>query len=132
MANGSINLISYDLYHINYENIAKGLKNPTEETINGQAAKILSDLFKSNRFNGIRLNYSMFNSTARKIANVIPKMIGQIDGPTGNIGKLLQYTLDTYLQDIKDDKDVKGLNDQFHNIDKIKYDKDLIKFYEGL
>jgi hypothetical protein len=47
-------------------------------------------VYNANNYNGIRLNYSMFSTSARRIAEVIPEMRKKIGG---RLGDFLDTTL---------------------------------------
>ena len=106
----------YDLYVINTKNIQDGLVNWTEETVNAQISKILSDLYRSSDFNSIRLNNTLLSGSATKIAKVLPTL-----NVSDDLKRFLTETTQKYLSNIDETKPV-------HTIDK-NYNKDLKDYY---
>lgn len=111
--------VTYNLYSINSKNIGDTQHHSTRDTVNGQIAKILSDVYEASSYNGIRLNYTMSGSSALRISEVIPKLRMK-----GSLEKFMDNTLSKYLVNIDPEKTF--------SIDKNEYDKDLKNFYNEM
>lgn len=111
--------VIYNLYSINSKNIGDTQHHSTRDTVNGQIAKILSDVYEASSYNGIRLNYTMSGSSALRISEVIPKLRMK-----GSLEKFMNNTLSKYLVNIDPEKTF--------SIDKNEYDKDLKNFYNEM
>lgn len=107
----------YDLYVVNINNIREGQWNWTEESINNQIASILSNIYKSSDFNGIQLNGKMFNSTAKRLADVLPRMKVSQDVET-----FLKHTVEKYLSNIDEKSELHVIGNDYRKDLKTYYD----------
>lgn len=107
----------YDLYVVNTNNIREGQWNWTEESINNQIASILSNIYKSSDFNGIQLNGKMFNSTAKRLADVLPRMKVSQDVET-----FLKHTAEKYLSNIDEKSELHVIGNDYRKDLKAYYD----------
>lgn len=87
--------------------------------MNGQIAKILSDVYDASSYNGVRLNYTMSGSSALRISEVLPKLRAK-----GSLKEFVDLTLSKYLVDIDPAATF--------SINKTDYDKDLKDFYNRM
>jgi hypothetical protein len=77
----------------------------------------MTKMYYENNYNGIRLNDSMYTSSADHIKSIIPHI-----NITGKAGEFLNETLEEYL------KPAKIKNDHI-NIDTKKYNAALVNYY---
>lgn len=111
--------ITYNLYSINASNIGKAQSNPTENSVNTQIVSILNKLYKSENYNGIRMNYIMSGSSALRISNILPKLDVQ-----DSLKKFIGLNIDKYLKNIDPNKTF--------IIDSKSYNSDLKDYYNNL
>lgn len=111
--------VTYTLYSINSQNIGDAQRNDTRDTVNGQIAKILSDVYDASSYNGVRLNYTMSGSSALRISEVLPKLRAK-----GSLKEFVDLTLSKYLVDIDPTATF--------SINKTAYDEDLKDFYNRM
>lgn len=88
-------LQSYYLYVVNPSKIKKAQYNATEESINEQIAKILSDVYGANSYNAVRINYKMSGRSAIMASQILPKL-----RLTGKVKDLVNLTVGEYLSNI--------------------------------
>ena len=112
----------HQLYHINMNNITKGMNNPSGASLDAQMAATISNLFHFGRYSGIQLNTSLTKNSAIHIRNIITgsKQSGEplLNLPQ-NLRNYLEYVARTYLDKL-DDKIIK--------IDSNKYKTDLKEY----
>lgn len=63
--------IKHHLYHINIDNIRKGMTNSSKEDLDAQIAAIVSNLYHFGRYYGIQLNTTLFSNVADHIKHII-------------------------------------------------------------
>lgn len=115
-------LITYNLFVVNVANIFSALHNPSEDTVNGQIAKILKDIYETDSYNGFRLNYTMSGRSADRLSKILPKLkSNDEDSEQNSFDKLIDLTVSKYLTGI-------DTNVQF-NIDMNSYNSDLTEYY---
>ena len=117
-------LITYNLFVVNVANMFSALHNPSDDSVNGQVAKILKDLYQTESYNGFRLNYTMSGRSADRLSKILPKLKDNKEadeGESNSFDKLIDLTVSKYLTNIDRDK-------QF-NIDTNSYNTDLTEYY---
>lgn len=63
--------IKHRLYHINIDNIRKGMINSSQKDLDAQIAAIVSNLYHFGRYYGIQLNTTLFSNVADHIKHII-------------------------------------------------------------
>lgn len=95
----------------------KALRDKLMNDVYKQIGSIMTKMYYENNYNGIRLNDSMYTSSADHIKSIIPHI-----NITGKAGEFLNETLEEYL------KPAKIKNDHI-NIDTKKYNAALVNYY---
>lgn len=111
--------ITYNLYVVSAKNIGEAQSRATENSVNGQIAKILSDVYEASSYNGIRMNYTMSGSSALRVSQVLPKLRAE-----GSLKELIDLTLSKYLVNIDPTTTF--------SINTTQYNKDLKDYYNKM